>query len=146
MRPIRSRVAWLDSANRSRVLLADNNPLMLRAVSRLLGNEFAIVGAVRDGETLIHEARRLNPQIVVMDISMPGLSGLEVLCALQWDDPGIGIVFLTCQEEPQLLAAAIAGGALGYVLKWSASRELIPAIRAALTGKLYISPALRAGP
>lgn len=129
--------------NRIRVLLADDNPLLLRTIERLIGAEFDVIGAVGDGLSLMREAKRLTPEVLVIDISMPGLNGFEVLHEARVDRLEAKIVILTCHDDPELVEEALAGGVLGYVLKSAADRDLIPAIRAALSGHLYLSASLR---
>jgi len=144
-----ARECWRDirrrriAVNRIRVLLADDNPLLLRTIERLIGGEFDVIGAVGDGLSLMREARRLTPEVLVIDISMPGLSGLEVIHEARVDGLDAKIVILTCYDDPELVAEALAGGVLGYVLKPAADRDLIPAIRAVLSGRPYLSASLQ---
>lgn len=129
--------------NRTRVLLADDSPLLLGTIERLIGLEFDVVGAVEDGLTLLREAKRLSPEVLVVDISMPGLTGLEVLHAVQQDMLDAKVIILTCQDDRELVEDAMACGVSGYVLKSTADRDLIPAIRSAMAGELYLSASLR---
>jgi DNA-binding NarL/FixJ family response regulator len=125
---------------RSRVLLADDHAALLQATTLLLKPEFDVVGAVANGEALVSEALRLCPEVIVADITMPGLSGIDAahrLCELA--SPA-KIVFLTVHSEQQFIEACMAEGALGYVLKSHMKAHLIPAIRAALAGRSYICP------
>ena len=129
--------------NSPRVLLADDSPDVLEAVSRMLTPEFEIVGTVSDGLSLISEARRLNPDVMIVDLFMPGFSGLAAARELKKrHNPG-SIIFLTVYDDASFVEAAQAAGAMGYVLKSSADRDLAPAIREALQGRFYHSPALK---
>ena len=139
-RPARPRSKPL---NIPRVLLADDSPDVLVAVGRILTPDFDIVGKVGDGLSLISEARRLSPDVMVVDLFMPGLSGLEAARELKKrHNPGC-IIFLTVYDDASFMEAAQAAGALGYVLKSSADRDLIPAIREALQGRFFHSPSLK---
>lgn len=129
--------------NLPRVLLADDSPDVLEAVSRMLTPEFEIVGTVSDGLSLISEARRLSPDVMVVDLFMPGLSGIEAARELKKQRIPGSIIFLTVYDDASFVEAAQAIGAKGYVLKSSADRDLVPAISEALQGRFYHSPALK---
>jgi len=122
--------------------LADDNPTVLEAVSRILSPGFEIVGTVKDGMSLITEARRLGPDVMIVDMCMPGLSGIEAVRELKKQHITGSIIFLTVYEDPSFVQEIRALGAMGYVLKSSADRDLIPAIREALQGHFYQSPSL----
>ena len=124
------------------VLLADDNPTVLEAVSRILSPGFEIVGTVKDGMSLITEARRLGPDVMIVDMFMPGLSGIEAARELKKQHITGSIIFLTVYGDPFFVQEIRALGAMGYVLKSSADRDLIPAIREALQGHFYQSPSL----
>lgn len=122
-----------------RVLLADDHPPILARVSTLLADDFVVVGAVTDGDQLVDAVAALSPDVLVVDISMPRVSGLEAAARLRgagWRGP---IVCLTAHVEPDYLEAARAAGAIGYVTKSSMTIDLVPAIRAALDGRSYVS-------
>jgi DNA-binding NarL/FixJ family response regulator len=125
---------------RPRLLLADDHPAVLKATNALLNAQFDIVGNATDGPTLVSEAVRLDPDIIVADITLPILSGIEAAHLLQETVPSARIVFLTVHSEPQFVEACMAEGALGYVLKSHMKAHLIPAIQAALVGQSYICP------
>jgi DNA-binding NarL/FixJ family response regulator len=125
------------------VLLADDNPSVLEAVSRMLSPEFEIVGMVTDGVSLVTEARRLSPDVMIIDIVMPGLSGIEAARELKKRSVTGSIVFLTLFHDPSFVEEARSLGVMGYVLKSSADRDLIPAIHEALQGRFFQSPSLR---
>jgi DNA-binding NarL/FixJ family response regulator len=126
--------------SRPRVLLADNHPALLKATTALLEPQFEVVGNVTDGETLVSEARRLRPDVIVADITLPALSGIDAVHELHECAMGAKIVFLTIHSESPFIEACMAEGALGYVLKPHMKAHLIPAIQAALRGQSYICP------
>ena len=126
-----------------RLLLADDHALMLEGLLRLLSGEFEIVGKVTDGRAAVEEAKRLNPDVVVLDVSMPELNGIEAARQLNAILPSAKIVFVTQQLDPAYVHAAFAAGAMGYVAKQSAARELVEAIRMALNNRYYVTPLVR---
>ena len=123
-----------------RLLLADDHALMLEGLSRLLSGEFEIVGTVVDGRTLLAEAERLKPDVVVLDIGMPEMNGIEAARRLSQSLPLCKIVFVTQQLDPAYVHAAFTAGARAYVAKQSASKELVEAIRRALRGHYFVTP------
>jgi DNA-binding NarL/FixJ family response regulator len=125
---------------RPRVLLADDHPALLKATTALLKGQFDVVGTASDGATLVSEAVRLCPDVIVADITMPVLSGIDAAHRLRESAPSAKIVFLTVHSEEQFMKACMAEGALGYVLKSHMKAHLIPAIQAALGGQSYICP------
>jgi DNA-binding NarL/FixJ family response regulator len=127
---------------RPRVLLADDHRLVAEGLKSLLSAEFELVGVVGDGRALIEAARKLRPDVIVADITMPHLNGIDALAQLKQDDEGVRVVFLTMHPEVAYARRALEAGALGYVLKHSAPSELIAAIRAAMDRKTWLTPAL----
>jgi DNA-binding NarL/FixJ family response regulator len=127
---------------RPRVLLADDHRLVAEGLKSLLSTEFELVGVVEDGRVMIEAARKLRPDVIVADITMPHLNGIDALVRLKRDDIQVPVVFLTMHVEVAYARRALEGGAAGYVLKHSAPAELITAIQAALSGKTYVSPAV----
>ena len=128
---------------RQTVLLADDHPIVTDGLSRLLMEaDFDVVGAVRDGSRLIEAATRLRPDVIITDLSMPGLSGLDVLARLKTERVESKIIVLTMHHDPALATDAIRSGAAGFLLKESAGDELLAAVRYALEGKVYISPSV----
>jgi DNA-binding NarL/FixJ family response regulator len=123
-----------------RLLLADDHKIVLEGLRGILEPEFEIVGAVEDGRSLVAEAGRLKPDVVVADISMPGLNGMEAARQIRKVDERIKIVFLTMHADVSYAAGAFDTGASGFVLKHSAPQELIAAVRAAMQGRTYITP------
>jgi DNA-binding NarL/FixJ family response regulator len=130
---------------RATILLADDHVLLLEAFRRMLEPAFAVVGTAEDGAALVEQALRLEPDLVVADVSMPRMNGLEAARRLRGELPRTRVVFLTVNEDPQMAAEAFALGASGYVLKSSTALELERAIRAALAGRRYLSTRIGGG-
>jgi DNA-binding NarL/FixJ family response regulator len=112
------------------------------ALGKILETEFEVVGVVADGNTLLREAIRLKPDVVLVDISMPVVNGLEAARRIRRELPNARILFLTMHPDLSYLRDAMKLGASGYILKSSAARELLIALRTALRGKTYIAPEL----
>jgi DNA-binding NarL/FixJ family response regulator len=127
---------------RPRILLADDHRMFGEALRGLLEERFELVGVVEDGLALVEAATRLRPDAIVADIGMPGLNGLDALVKLRALQPEVRCVFLTMHREPAYARRALALGALGYVLKHSALTELEQALRCALAGKRFVTPAI----
>ena len=125
---------------RPRILLADDHVLLLEAFRALLEPEFEVVGTVTDGRALLAEFSRLNPDVVLVDISMPLLNGLDAGRQLKMQQRAVKLIYLTMNPDPDLAGEALRLGASGYVLKSSAASELTQAIREALRGRSYITP------
>jgi DNA-binding NarL/FixJ family response regulator len=124
------------------VLLADDHRMMAEGLKSLLSADFDLVGVVEDGRALLEAARTSRPDVIVADISMPQLNGLDALPLLKKELPNTKVVILTMHPEVAYARRALDAGATGYVLKHSAPAELVDAIRAALDGKTYITPAV----
>jgi DNA-binding NarL/FixJ family response regulator len=127
---------------RPRVLLADDHRMVSEGLQSLLADEFELVGMVEDGRAMMAAAQKLHPDVIVSDITMPHLNGIDAMARLKKDNPNIKVVFLSMHQNVAYARRALQAGALGFVLKHSAPAELIMAIRAALKGKTFISPAL----
>lgn len=125
---------------RPRILLADDHAALLQAVAAFLKPHFDIVGTAADGSTFVSEALRLSPDVIVADIAMPGLNGIDAVHLLRERGSSAKVVFLTVHSEQPFIEACMAEGALGYVLKSHLKIHLIPAIQAALAGVSYIGP------
>lgn len=125
-----------------RVLLADDNETVLQSVQRILEPHFEVVGAVKDGVSLVAAAKKLKPDVMIVDVFMPGMSGIEAAKQLKKHHVKGSIIFLTVLQDPALADEARAMGAMGYVLKSSADRDLVLAIQEALQGRFFLSPAL----
>jgi DNA-binding NarL/FixJ family response regulator len=132
------------STARTRVLIADDHSIVAEGLRSILEKRFAVVGIVADGRQLLEEAPRLKPEIIVLDISMPRLNGLDAAEQLKVLLPTVKFVFLTMRDDPNLAAAALELGAIGYVLKHSAASELLNAVANVLRGESYVTPKLRA--
>jgi DNA-binding NarL/FixJ family response regulator len=128
--------------NRPRILLADDHRMVAEGLIRLLQPEFNLLEVVEDGRALVEAARKSRPDVVVADITMPHLNGIDALAYLKKDNPKIKVVFLTMHRDVAYARRALEAGAAGYVLKHSAHTELVTAIRAALNHQTYISPAV----
>lgn len=124
------------------VLLADDHPVVAEGLASLLGSEFAVVGTVNDGGRLLEAARRLQPDVIVTDFTMPGMSGLDALRQLRADGNTSKVVVLTVHADVELAAETLRAGASGFVVKEAAVSELVAAIRAVLRGKTYVTPEL----
>jgi DNA-binding NarL/FixJ family response regulator len=130
---------------RPRILLADDHTILLDSFKRLLEPACEVVGCVKDGRALLQAAPRLNPDAIVLDISMPLLNGLEAAIHLKKSIPDTKLIFLTVNEDPDLAVEAFHRGASAYLLKNSASSELFTAIENALQGKIYFTPLVTNG-
>jgi DNA-binding NarL/FixJ family response regulator len=128
---------------RPRILLADDHTMLLDAFRRLLEPQCEIVGTANDGRALLELAASTRPDVIVLDIAMPRLNGMDACAQLRRKMPGVRLVFLTVNEDPDIAAEAISLGASGYLLKNSASGELFTAIERALAGKTYITPLVK---
>lgn len=130
---------------RPRVLLADDHTLLLEAFKRMLAAECDVVGAVADGRALLEAAPKLKPDVIVLDIAMPRLNGIDACRLLQPKLPDAKWVFLTVNEDADLAREAFRLGASGFLLKSSAASELFTAIQKAMLGERYITPLLTKG-
>lgn len=128
--------------HRPRVLLADDHRLVAEGLKSLLAPEFDLVGVVEDGRALVEAARTLRPDVVVADIAMPQLNGIEALVQLRQEGDRVPFVLLTMHRDVAYARRALDAGANGFVLKHSAPAELVTAIHAALEGKTYLTPQL----
>lgn len=131
--------------SRFRIILADDHTLLVEAFERLLEPEFDIVATVEDGRALVEATEELHPDVVVVDVGMPRLNGLEAARQIREKTPGVKMVFLTMNEDRDIAAAAFRAGASGYLLKSSAATELGQAIRAAVSGCRYLTPLIHDG-
>ena len=130
---------------RPRILLADDHTLFVEAFRKLLECTYDVVGTVEDGHALLAAAPALNPDVAVIDIGMPRLNGLEAGRRLKQMMPGVKLIFLTMNTDPDLAVEAMRLGASGYLLKTSAASELFQAIQAALKGSSYVTPKIQFG-
>jgi DNA-binding NarL/FixJ family response regulator len=128
-----------------RVMLADDHSILVEAFRKLLEPQFEIVGTVSDGIALLEAAPQLKPDVIIVDIAMPLLNGLEAALRLKKQMPAVKMIFLTMNEDPDLAVEAMGSGASGYLLKSSAASELIRAIHLSLKGKTYVTPLIARG-
>jgi DNA-binding NarL/FixJ family response regulator len=126
--------------HRPRVFIADDHPLVLEGIRELLINDTVIVGTAHGGKELLAKAPGLTPDIVLMDISMPDMNGFDVAQTLKQKLPNLKIIFVTMLSEPFYVSEGFRKGAHGYVLKQSASTELMAAIRMVMSNRRYVSP------
>jgi DNA-binding NarL/FixJ family response regulator len=128
-----------------RIMLADDHTILLEAFRKLLEPRFEIVGMVSDGRALLDAAPNLKPDVIVVDVGMPLMNGLEAGLRLKEMMPSVKIIFLTMNDDPDLAVNAMRSGASGYLLKRSAAAELIHAIHLSLKGKSYVTPQIARG-
>jgi len=127
----------------TRVLVADDHEALARHVIRLLSAQFEVLGPVRDGQLVVEAAANARPDVVLLDLSMPHVNGLEVLGRLKRFEPALKIIVLTMYSDRTLVQEAIKGGAAGYVSKSDIGQELLPAFDAVLGGRSYVARSLR---
>jgi DNA-binding NarL/FixJ family response regulator len=140
----RSRPCWRAVVTTApQVLLADDQEEIRQTVALILGAEFDIVGWAENGLRAVDLATRLSPDVLVLDISMPVVNGIEAACYLKELGSPARVVFLTVHSDPEFVEAALSAGALGYVLKPFLATDLVPAIWAAMQGHTFISPSMQ---
>lgn len=125
-----------------RLLIADDHRILAQGLSSMLADEFDLVGVVADGQAMVDAARTLRPDAIVADVNMPLLNGIEALETLRQQGIDVPVVFLTMHNQAGYARRALTAGAAGYVLKLAAAEELVQAIRAALEGGTFVSPAI----
>ncbi len=128
-----------------RILLADDHSLVLEGFRRILEDQCEVVGTAEDGRALLEAASRLKPNVVLLDISMPLLNGIDATRHLKKVSPDVKVIFVTMHADPAYLNEAFKAGASGYLLKRSAGTELIQAIQSVLGGNFYVTPLLTKG-
>jgi DNA-binding NarL/FixJ family response regulator len=128
---------------RARILLADDHQGMLDIVARLLTEEFDVIAAVENGKVAVEAAAALDPDVIILDISMPVMNGIEAALHLKKSGSRAKVVFLTVQARSDLVTTAFSTGALGYVLKPRLASDLLPAIREVLEDRVFSSPSLK---
>ena len=122
-----------------RVVVADDLTPVLSAVAKILDKSFDVVGMVTNGRTALDSTLALKPDLVILDISMPGMSGIEVAKELRRCESSAKIIFLTVHQDPDILATCLAAGGLGYVVKVLMDTDLIPAMHEALADRVFVS-------
>jgi DNA-binding NarL/FixJ family response regulator len=127
---------------RTRVLLADDHPLTLEGLRAFLEPHFENVGTVMDGRALVDGALRLKPDLIILDITMPLLNGIDAAVQIKKSLPAVKLLFVTMHVNPAYLEAALSAGGTGYVLKSAAREELLDAIKSVMAGKIYVTESL----
>jgi DNA-binding NarL/FixJ family response regulator len=130
----------MTESKRARILLADDHSLVAAGLSKLLETEFDLLGSVGDGRALVAAAKKELPDVILLDISMPLLNGVEAARQLQTAVPEAKLIFVTVHSDSPYVVEAFRAGACGYVLKRSAASELVAAIHEVLSGNLYVTP------
>jgi DNA-binding NarL/FixJ family response regulator len=128
--------------HRPRILIADDHNLVAELCKKLLEPEFEVVGVVDNGRTLVQAAAELKPEVIVVDIAMPILNGLDAGQRVKESSPAVKLVYLTMNSDPELAAEAFRRGAAAYLLKTCAASELVIAVRNVVRGKTYLSTTL----
>jgi DNA-binding NarL/FixJ family response regulator len=128
--------------SRVRVLLADDHRMVTEGLKSLLAVEFDLIGVVEDGRAMVDAAKEHKPDVIVADITMPHLNGIEALEEIEKFDLDVRVIFLTMHRDVAYARRALEAGAAGFVLKHSAAEELVLAVRAAMLGRTFITPTL----
>lgn len=128
-----------------RVVLADDHPLIVEGLRKVLSTDFEVVGVAFDGVSLVNQAEQLKPDVIVLDIAMPLLNGVEAARRLRGVVPDARIVFVTQKTDREYVQIAFRSGASGYVVKQSAAGELVTALQEVMAGRYYVSPQVRKG-
>ena len=128
---------------RPRILVAEDHPLFLSGLRTLLETECEVVGAVSDGRSLVEAASRLKPEVIVLDISLPLLNGIDAARQIKKEQPETKVLFLTMHANLAYLKDALAAGAAGYLLKTSAREELLGAVQDVIRNRIHVSPGFR---
>lgn len=131
--------------SKPRVIIADDHTMLVEAFEKLLTPEFDVVARVADGRALIAAVREHHPDVVVLDLAMPLLNGLDAARQIKQMDPSVRLVFVTMNEDPDLAAEAFRTGGAAYLLKRSAGAELLTAIREAMRHRSYVTPLVTEG-
>jgi DNA-binding NarL/FixJ family response regulator len=134
----------MSETNRPRILIADDHALIAEAFKRLLATDFDVIATVHNGRSLIQAAVTLRPEVILADISMPQLNGLHAAERIKRILPAAKVLYVTVNQDPDIIAEAFRCGASGYVLKTAAATELVTAIRCTLQGERYLTPGLSA--
>jgi DNA-binding NarL/FixJ family response regulator len=128
------------TSSEPRVLLVDDNDAMIARAASVLTPGCRVVGAAREGQAALEAARTLHPDVIVLDISMPGMTGLEIACHLRRAGSTAALVFLTVHDEDEIVSAARAAGGIGYVVKCRLASDLRFAVEEAVAGRQFVSP------
>ena len=131
--------------SKPRAIIADDHVLLAEAFEKLLSPECDVVAKVTDGRALVETARRVRPELVLLDIAMPLLNGLDAARQIHAIDPSIRLIFVTMNDDPDLAAEAFRAGGTAYLLKRSPASELLTAIRQAMKSRKYVTPLVTEG-
>jgi len=126
----------------ARILLADDHPMTLDGIRSVLEHHHELVGAVTDGRALVEAALRLKPDLIILDITMPLLNGIDAAIQIRKSLPTVKLLFITMHVNPAYLEAALSAGGAGYVLKSAAREELLDAVQTVMKGGIYVTPSL----
>jgi DNA-binding NarL/FixJ family response regulator len=129
--------------NKIRIVLADDHEEMLSLVTEMLQPEFEIIAAVRDGRDLLHAVKNFKPDVIIADVNMQQMSGIEATRIIVEEDPEAKIILQTMYTDRTMVEEGISAGAKGYVFKLTAGKELAPAVYELMQGRLYISPLVK---
>ena len=129
--------------NRASVVLADDHEEFLVVERQFLEPDFEVIETIRDGQAAVEAVARLTPDLLVLDLSMPVMDGIEAALSLRASGSRTRVVFLTVHDDPDYVRAALATGALGYVVKFRLAWDLAPALRDSLAGRTFVSPSIR---
>ena len=135
----------MTTPRRATILLADDHSILTAGLVSLLHDRFDVIGTVADGNTLVEAAQRLHPDVIIGDISMPSMSGLDALERLKKNGVDSKFIVLTMHSDPDVAARAMRAGAAGFLLKHTAGDELVDAIDEVLNGRVYLTPAVTRG-
>ena len=127
---------------RPRILLADDHPMVLEGIYKVLAQDYEIVGTVADGRALVEAALHLKPDLIVVDVAMPFLNGIDATIQIKRSLPGMKVLFFTMQSSTAYVMAALEAGGTGYVLKSSAIEELRDTVQRVLSGRIHVSPSI----
>jgi DNA-binding NarL/FixJ family response regulator len=127
---------------RTRVLIADDHPFTLEGLRAFRAPNVEVIGTVMNGTTLVDEALRLKPELIILDITMPLLNGIDAAIQIKKHLSNVKLVFVTMHASPAYFEAALEAGAIGYVLKSAAREELLNAIERVIAGQIYVTPSL----
>jgi DNA-binding NarL/FixJ family response regulator len=150
--PARFNVAWqipglprirTVQVSKIRIVVADDHEEMLSLIKELLQPEFEVVATVRNGRDLLDAVKNFKPDVIIIDISMPGMSGIEATMRIVEEDPDARIILVSMYNHRSMLEEGISAGAKGYVYKLAAGRELVPAVYEVAEGGFYISPLVK---
>ena len=128
------------STKLTRVILVDDHPAIPRQVAQMLPKEFEVVETLEDGQGLLAAIKTHEPDVLVLDITLPGMSGIQLATQLRRDGCAVKIIFLTIHNDPDYARAAFAAGGSVYVVKMRLATDLVPALQAVMAGKRYLSP------